>query len=466
MTGWRPRRRRGAVAGAVLLAALAPNASPALGIDSGGAGSVPLAQVEASSTQLPQAPEAPLPQAPELQTPSIPQVTTPPAPQVTTPSTPQGGTPHAPTPQVPTPQLPTPQAGAPSSGSSAQPPAGGGGGGGSAGSAPGAAAPGSSRGGGSTGASGGSARSSAPAAPSGSTPQARHRAHERRVRTEVRRLRACLPSLDGVDRRFLSLRAGLDGAPLSRGAAARALGIPPAQAGAVERRGLRALREACGVPTGAERAVVDRAAGMPTLQPASLLVATGGAEPKQLVDQSRLAGAPQGVKGERASEPSHNEGSGPGTTAGTPEPLAARSSDDGVSGTLIVAVLCLALLATLVLVALRGRRSHRTSGLRAEDLIVTIDTSGALARPPEREREVESDADLIATIAASGALGPASEPPAEPEPDAPAALPAPAPSGPAADGGGAHRRAARPAAVAASGLLSVAARELMRRRRR
>jgi hypothetical protein len=407
-----------------------PSAGPAIGLDASGVDGVSVPQLQ-TPQQLPQTPDAsvPVPQVPQVQTPSVPQVQTPSAPQVSTPSTPS---------------VRTPSASVPSTGQSTQSTSGGGG---SAGSTPGAAAPssGSSASGGSDqGASGRNARiSSARVSPQA---RARHRQRERRVRSEVRRLSSCLDSIDDTGRRYLSLRAGLDGPALSRGAAARELGIPRASARGVERRSLRALRNACGVSAGGgAQTVANRTASMPQFQDASLLVATGGAEPHEFVDQSELGGqGEQQVKGEsKSSEPSHNEGPAePATTEATSKPLAAASENGGISGPLLALILCLALLTAMALVALRSRRSQPAGGPPAENLTAATAVTAAPVAPA---REPE----------------PAPEPEPEPAPAAAASVPAQ----PETHHGRDYRRAARPAAVIASGIMSFVARELMRRRR-
>jgi hypothetical protein len=61
----------------------------------------------------------------------------------------------------------------------------------------------------------------------------------------VSELRGCLSALSGLERRFLALRAGLNGqGPRSRRAVARRLGISTSGAGRVERRALQKLRVA------------------------------------------------------------------------------------------------------------------------------------------------------------------------------------------------------------------------------
>jgi hypothetical protein len=276
------------------------------------------------------------------------------------------------------------------------------------------------------------------------------------VRSEVRRLSGCLGSIDDQGREYLSLRAGLNGPPLSRGAAARELGIPRAAARGVERRSLRALRSACGVPAGGgggAQTVANRTASMPQFQDAALLVATGGAEPHELVDQSELGSqGEQQVKGESKSsaQPSHNEGTEPATTEATSKPLAAASSDGGVSGPLLALVLCLALLTAMALVALRQRRTQTAGGAPPAENLTAATAVTAAPVAPAREPEPEP------------------EPAAEPEPTITAGRTYPAVHVPAQTptrSGRNYRRAARPAAMVASGILSFVARELMRRRR-
>jgi outer membrane biosynthesis protein TonB len=466
----------------VVLAALAPSAQSALGLGTDSVDSVSVPQLQ-TSQQLPQTPDAsvPVPQVPQVQTPSVPQVQTPSVPQVQTPSVPSVHTPSVHTPSMQTPST---------SGQSSQSTSGGGGGSAGSGSSSGASGSGSSSSGG--GASGSGSRRSSRIAASQSTPQARarHRAHERHVRAEVRELRGCLGSIDATGRRFLSLRAGLDGPALSRGAAARELGIPRAAARGLEQRSLRALRSACGVSSGggpSAQTVAERTSSMPQFQDASLLVATGGAEPHELVDQDELGGGGgqgrQQVKGETRSsgdESPRGVGVEPPASHSPPKTIATASSDDGgVSGALIALVLALALLTAMALTLVRNRRTrHAAAGVPAENLTAATAATAVPAAAPERGPETQAAQAPEPELVPAPDAQPQTEPEPEPHQEATAAAaeqPAVEPSRPQAAtpaappatprGGRDYRKAARPAAIAASGVLSFVARELMRRRR-
>jgi hypothetical protein len=414
---------------AVAVAALAQLAGPALGIDTSAVDSVSVPQLQ-TTQQLPQTPDAsvPVPAVPQVQTPSVPSV-----PQVSAPSVPS------------TPQVGTPSASVPSPGQSSQSATG------SSGPAPTSASSSAS-----SSPAAGSSRRSARIAPARTRAQARarHQARERRVQSEVRRLSGCLDSLDDLSSRFLSLRAGLEGRPLSRGAAARELGIPRADARGVERRGLRALRDACGAGgagggSAQARTVAQASHHMPQLQPAGLLVATGGAAPTQFVDQRVLGKGRQQVKGEQATSPAPSpSSSGPAEAAA--KPLASATSD-GLSGAWIAVVAALALMTAVALVALRARRAHPAAAVPAENLTAATAVAAAPRAPapaPEAESEPEPEAE------------------APPEPERPATT-YPAIQVPPQPAAGQHRnysRAARPAAMIASGVISFVARELVRRR--
>src|SRR5205807_2099650 len=105
----------------------------------------------------------------------------------------------------------------------------------------------------------------------------------RRLRTEVKQLSGCLGTLPSLQRRLLGLRAGLGGRALSRGAAARRLGISTGRARALERGGLRSLRSSArsggcggGASTGSfggpqASQLASQGSTMPQLQPAVAL---------------------------------------------------------------------------------------------------------------------------------------------------------------------------------------------------
>jgi hypothetical protein len=336
-------------------------------------------------------------------------------------------------------------------------------------------------GGGSGAAAGSSAAAGSPATPSGGSgsrlaakraaaspqarrqAQARHQAREQRLRTEVQSLRGCLGSLNSLQRRFLSLRAGLDGPPLSRAAAARRLGISRARAGGVERRGLSALHSACGGPAG----VAMTTQSMPGLQPAALLVATGGPAPQLLVDQQQLAGEQQ-VKGEHATSPkpgqvpSESEG---GSSVITSHPMAAAETGGGFGGAWVAVAAALALMTTLAVVGARSafRRPNPYMQYRGGDEFTTAATA-APAAPPRPAPEAPADSAAPEAPARPDWDWPAA--PTEPAQDATAQRHFPAtPVDPAEGPAGKPRRDYSRAAMVASGLVSLAAREIMRRRR-
>ncbi len=460
MTGPRLSRRRAAVAGATVLAALIPIASSARGVDTSALDGVSVRQLQ-NQVQLPQTPDAsvPVPQVPQVSTPSVPSVTTPSVPSV--PSVPQVSTPSVPS--VSTPQVRVPSVGTPSTSSGGSSTSGGsGGGGGSGGSSSGSNASSGSPSPGTPAASATAGRSgSAAARPAarrsvGSSPQARARrraAHERHLRSEVRTFQRCLGSLNGLDRRYLTLRAGLDGPPLSRAQTARELGISSSDARVIERHGLRQLRFACGGGSStAGHTIAAIAPRMARLLPASLLMATGGAL-TQLVDQSRLSGQ-HGVKGAHASSP---ESDGPGTMrASVSRPLASASSE-GIGAVWIAIVAALALMTAVALTTLRRRTAPAAPAAPRR----VSNVSAALSLPPAPL----PPAPPLPLPPRDEALVPPPPPPgpdadAEAQPQAPALTPAAPPPAPA------RGRDYRRAAMLASGVISVAARELMRRRRR
>jgi Sigma-70, region 4 len=430
MTGRRLKGGRAALAGAVVVAALVPTAGPALGLGDDATSAVSVPQLQ-TQTQLPQTPDAsvPVPQVPQVQTPSVP-------------STPQVGTPSVPS----APHVSAPSVSVPSTGQSSQSATGGGSSGGAAAQSLGPGAQPSR--------SHGSSRRAGRVSAQSSTPQARahRRARERHVRAEVRRLSSCLSSLPATERRYLSLRAGLNGAPESRGEAADDVGIPRSHARDVERRGLRRLRSACGGGGGGgstrAQTLAHTTTQMPTFQPTSLLVATGGSAPTEFVDQKELGKrGKQAVKGESATsspEPNHNEGH---PEAAVPSKPLSTASSDGIGAAWIAILAALALMAAVTMLALRSRRGGHTETVTA----ATAATGVPIAPPPTPAREPQ----------------PEPEPEADAEPE-PARQPPPvvsAPPQPPEPHGRDYRKAARPAAMIASGILSFAARELMRRRR-
>jgi hypothetical protein len=415
----RGRAGRVTVAVAIVGTAAGIGGGNALGIDVGG-----------TTVNVPSVPSAPsVPQVPS--TPGVP-VQAPSAPQVSTPSAP-----HVNTPSVPSVSAPT------SGGGSS------GGGGGTGGQqAAGSGQSGSSSAPGTPAVSGGGAKASTPATQAARTRASgrRRQTQERNMRRSVRRMRDCLGSLPQSQQRYLSLRAGLDGAPRSAGQAAQELGVSRSQGLRIERSGMRNLRSAaangCGSGPGATsktvasggsavgmtfaRTFASRATGMPRFQPAMRLVA----DTNPLVDPSKLRGSQQ-VGGIVASSGSTNDG------WAEPAPLAAvkRSSPVATSSSPLTLWIILAgVLALMGITAFVGIR-RRSEPAAATSMFVpfsqTLDVEPAPMPEPRRHQP---------TQVARPAARPVRD---EAQHD--------------------HRRAA---ALVASGIASFAVRELMRRRRR
>jgi hypothetical protein len=253
----------------------------------------------------------------------------------------------------------------------------GGDGSGSSGAAPGASAPGTSAaddgsaGSGSTRGPGARSRNVSAASLRGSdrSPAARRQRYERRLRARVKRERACLGSLPGTTRELLSLRAGLDGPPLSRGEAAGELGLTRRGAAQLERSGLRELHVTCGGGTapaggqsgGAPSRLVALANGAPTLQPASMLTASE----ESSSDEPRGSQEVGGVTADSgADEPSPSADHSRESESTVPANAGAIGADGSSSTTFpLVMAAILAGLAALVLVTLR-RRAVATQGAR------------------------------------------------------------------------------------------------------
>jgi hypothetical protein len=289
---------------------------------------------------------------------------------------------------------------------------------------------------------------------------------------------------------LLGLRAGLNGVPRTRAEAATELGISRRGAARIERTGLRALHVACGGgpagggnggSTGAVPARLVRLAnGAPALQPASDLPVASAP------DLHKPRGS-QEVKGETASSAPPSRGGGaPVSAAATSSPL---GQDGARSGLPIVIAVCLALLAAMALVALRRRAvaHQRVSTTSAAVFSPAASASrfsggGTATAPDESARAAPAvpaapgatafapaTPSLGGPAAASGpatpsAAGPAAVTAAKTAPDAAAADD----SARSADGpetGRAGSRVTRSAGVIASGVVSLAVRELMRRRR-
>lgn len=80
-------------------------------------------------------------------------------------------------------------------------------------------------------------------------------ASSKELRSVLEQLEGCLPALPAADRRLISMRAGLDGAPLSRSQAGRRLGLSPRAVRRTERRALNRLQFAA-ANTGCAASVV------------------------------------------------------------------------------------------------------------------------------------------------------------------------------------------------------------------
>jgi hypothetical protein len=193
----------------------------------------------------------------------------------------------------------------------------------------------------------------------------------------VRRYRGCLGALTDDERDLLGLRAGLDGAPQSRSAAAEELGISTRRAAMLERQGLRILRSACGsygsTAPGAGRSQTSTlthtdgpTTDMPDLQPASYLAAS---DAPALESQDELGKkGEQEVAGETASSPDQDGGSGSGSdsdsgsgSADSPLMMVATGSLDNSGGAPAAGlwVTVAAMLAALVAFVLVTRRRQQ-----------------------------------------------------------------------------------------------------------
>jgi hypothetical protein len=273
---------------------------------------------------------------------------------------------------------------------------------------------------------------------------------------------------------LLGLRAGLDGPPASRSNAASQLGISRRQAARIERRGLRALRTACGgggggggsSSGGAPARVVSLAAAAPALQPAVYLPASTAPElrPASDLEHPRGSGA---VKGVTASSPPPSP-SDTGLVPATATSAGLGEDAAGGSALPIVLAACLAALAALMLVGLRRRAVAMQRGAMVSAAVAaprppdartprTATSAAPAPMPPAAAEapEAERHGSTPAAASTSGWAGPSADRPA-------AAASSTRPTSPAA----AHPRVTRSASVVASGLLSFAVRELVRRRRR
>jgi hypothetical protein len=216
---------------------------------------------------------------------------------------------------------------------------------------------------------------------------------------------------------------------------------------------------------------VSLATGAPALQPAVYLPASAAATLRPAADLGHPRGRQQ-VKGVTASSP-------PESAAGPVAALATSSAigQDG-AGTATLPILlaaCLAALAALLLVGLRRRAVATQRGA----VVASAVAGPAPAREIPAARATPTAATTVPPVPAPGAETADPAPPA-----AEASEPAPPPSsgwaGPSADhpaptapptaeaqpAASARARVTRSASVVASGLVSLAVRELVRRRRR
>jgi hypothetical protein len=498
-----PRAARSIIAAALAVGIAAP---AALGLGSDAVESVSVPQLQ-SAAQLPQTPDAsvPVPSVPDLPV-DVPEVPSAPAPQV--PDVPQVQAPSAPSvPQVSAPQVRTPQAPGTNS------PSGSGGSQSSPGAPGGASTP---AGGGSTpaasgtegAASNGSGRGARGRAVVAGSPQARaearrrqRRSRDRRVGHTVRQLSGCLGLLSEDQRDFLSLRAGLDGSALTRGEAARELGITRSQGARLERGGLRSLRSTCGGGGGLATSYGQTIAavatgGLPALQPQGLLAVSSEARP--LLSTERLAGSQEvaGVDESFGAGPEGGQDPTPAPATTAPRPLAAATSDDRSAWLAIAAAIVLmAAVALLVMRATRSRIVPAAAGPAShepepepspaaaaspeppESPLVPFGVEGPTAvrdRPPPLfttgspapapDRAPPAFDDEPARPEPDWSWPPVPEEEAGPEPAAEGSEPAPVAVPAAHRRGRDYGRPARQAATAASGVVAFVAREVRRRR--
>ncbi len=286
----------------------------------------------------------------------------------------------------------------------------------------------------------------------------------------MKRERGCLSSLPATTRELLALRAGLDGAPQSRAAAADQLGIPRHRAAQLEHSGLRALHVACGGRASgadggaaADPHTLALVGNAPPLQPVAYLRASSDA-PSAV---SQNAGGEADTSDGSSAPESDTSGTHPFTGGDNPRvPAAAVASDETGSPALTVLMACLlAALAALMLMALRHRMRNRPVAQG------TVTQASALAAPaaPARQVEPEPEPEPVEPEPLPVEPQQARE---EPKPIATApALPSPAESTPQPSARDPQptqardRNLSRSAGVVASGIVSFAVRELVKRRR-
>jgi len=124
-------------------------------------------------------------------------------------------------------------------------------------------------------------------------------ASTKELRAVLEQLEGCLPALSAVDRRVISLRAGLAGSPLTRAQVGRRLGLSPSAVRSSERRALNRLQYAAAT-TGCAAAVVGPfdPAGVGNLAPQLVLA---GAVPVHTNVASGELTQGRGIAGRSAS---------------------------------------------------------------------------------------------------------------------------------------------------------------------
>jgi hypothetical protein len=314
----------------------------------------------------------------------------------------------------------------------------------------------------------------------------------------VHKFRACLGSLPAFDRRLLVMRAGLGGAaPMSRAAAAHKLGISGRRAGQIEKRSVRSLKSHCtaGGPAGGggfasaggfgARTVFR---GVPALRPTASLAGAGGGHPTQADTAAKTI----------STSGSHHRKHHSSRPVATASPAAPITGSYGYLGILLGAMG--AGLAVLALVAFRRwavetgypvrRRPVRhtlsdlptmngttatngasangsSNGAAAEEAAPA--TNGATAKEPVHASNGASAKEPVHASNGASANGASSNGVHEPEPvstqvtltDMPKVVPTP-PAAPKQQ----RERSNVTRAATLIGLASVAASELLKRRRR
>jgi hypothetical protein len=323
------------------------------------------------------------------------------------------------------------------------------------------------------------------------TTRKRRARYERRLRDLVSSFSGCLGALPGAEGRYLGLRAGLDGRPLSRRAAARRAGIPRSGVSAVERRGLRRLRSAArsggcgggggGSGSGSGTSLLGGGAG------ASGTTALLATVPALRAPADLAAGEEgQAVKGASASSGEGASSGSPGAAAGKPRAatnLPGPGEND--DGTLVGLWILLALMAVMGATYLLRRSRERSYYDTPSPVWLAPAGAVSTAAKPERPADdaastqpafavpvAEASAEPVANaepepVPAASTPGAESTPTAQPEPvsaePTPAATASPAVAASPTAGQAAPRRRA---VVAAGSLASLAATALLRRRRR